>query len=101
MKNTREKPEIPALEKRGEVLQVKNQVVYFHSSEKMPEIEDESVQLVITSPPYGSIKDYDHPGQIGFHDDFDEYMTRLARVWKECYRVLQPGCRLVINGTDI
>ncbi|MGD0450682.1 MAG: site-specific DNA-methyltransferase [Candidatus Bathyarchaeia archaeon] len=66
----------------------------------MPEIETNSIQLVVTSPPYWNIKDYGHPNQIGYRDSLDEYLTKLSNVWTECIRVLQPGCRLCINIGD-
>ena len=84
----------------GDGLEISNQKVYFKSAEDMSEIEDESIQLVITSPPYGAIKDYGVEGQIGFKDGFERYIERLTRVWRECYRVLEPKCRLVINVGD-
>lgn len=81
-------------------LKIDNQIVYYRSSENMIELVDESIDLIVTSPPYGTIKDYDHLGQIGFFDDFDQYIKRLALVWKECYRVLKPSRRLAINIGD-
>ena len=64
-------------------------------------IKDDSVQLIITSPPYAHIKDYGIDGQIGFGHSFKEYIDELTKVWKECYRVLQPNCRLIINIGDV
>ncbi len=75
-------------------------VTYIKSSEKMAEVGEESVDLVVTSPPYGSIKDYGIDGQIGFADSFEDYFTRLKHVWSECWRVLKPGSRLVVNVGD-
>jgi len=66
----------------------------------MEELEDNSVQLILTSPPYGKIKDYGLDDQIGFSDSFEDYFKRLKSVWKECYRVLEPKCRMVINVGD-
>ncbi len=66
----------------------------------MDEISDESVQLIVTSPPYGKIKDYGLEDQIGFSESFDTYFSRLKTVWSECHRVLEPQCRLVINVGD-
>ncbi len=66
----------------------------------MTEIADSSVHLIITSPPYWQLKDYGHEGQIGFNDSYEEYINHLNLVWRECYRVLQPGCRLCINIGD-
>ena len=73
---------------------------YYKSSERMEEIQDNSIQLILTSPPYGKIKDYGAADQIGFFDSFEEYFRRLKEVWKECFRVLEPQCRMVINVGD-
>jgi len=69
-------------------------------SRKMLEVEDESVQLIVTSPPYWSIKNYGTDNQIGYGQTLHEYLRDLYRVWKESYRVLEPGRRLVINIGD-
>jgi DNA modification methylase len=69
-------------------------------SRKMAEVEDKSVDLVVTSPPYWHIKDYGVQGQIGYGQSLHEYLKDLYRVWKECYRVLKPGRRLCINIGD-
>ncbi len=69
-------------------------------SRRMAEVQDESVQLVITSPPYWQLKDYGHKEQLGYNDTYEDYINNLNLVWKECYRVLSPGCRLCINIGD-
>lgn len=69
-------------------------------SREMIEIEDESIGLIITSPPYWHIKDYGVPGQIGYGQTLHEYLKDLYRVWEECFRVLKPGRRLCINIGD-
>lgn len=66
----------------------------------MTEVEDESVHLVVTSPPYWQLKDYGHEGQIGFDDSYEDYVNNLNLVWDECRRVLHPGCRLCVNIGD-
>jgi len=66
----------------------------------MKEVEDESVHLVITSPPYWQLKDYGNDKQIGFNNTYEEYINNLNLVWKECHRVLYKGCRLCINIGD-
>lgn len=63
-------------------------------------VPDESVQLVVTSPPYWQLKDYGADRQIGFDDSYEEYVNNLNLVWSECFRVLEPGCRLCINIGD-
>ena len=69
-------------------------------SRKMVEIEDKSVDLVITSPPYWQLKDYGTENQIGYNDSYEEYINNLNLVWKESYRVLNNGCRLCVNIGD-
>ena len=66
----------------------------------MDELPDESVHLVITSPPYWQLKDYGVSGQIGFNDSYESYINNLNLVWNECHRVLHKGCRLCINIGD-
>ncbi len=63
-------------------------------------VPDKSVQLVITSPPYWQLKDYGTKDQIGYHEDYETYINNLNLVWKECYRVLDNGCRLCVNIGD-
>ena len=63
-------------------------------------IPDRSVHLVITSPPYWQLKDYGTENQIGYHEDYETYINNLNLVWKECYRVLDNGCRLCVNIGD-
>jgi DNA modification methylase len=75
-------------------------LVYIADSRVMAEVADESVHLVITSPPYWHIKDYGVPHQIGYGQSLHEYLYDLSRVWKECWRVLKPGRRLCINVGD-
>ena len=69
-------------------------------SRRMEELKDESVHLVITSPPYWQLKDYGNGSQIGFNDTYEDYINNLNLVWRECYRVLHKGCRLCVNIGD-
>lgn len=66
----------------------------------MQEIPDDSVHLIVTSPPYWQLKDYGNDQQIGFNDTYEEYINNLNLVWNECHRVLHEGCRLCINIGD-
>ncbi|MDP3013489.1 MAG: DNA methyltransferase, partial [Candidatus Subteraquimicrobiales bacterium] len=63
-------------------------------------MNDESVHLIVTSPPYWQLKDYGNGSQIGFNDTYEDYINNLNLVWNECYRVLHQGCRLCINIGD-
>ena len=67
---------------------------------QMQEVADESVHLVVTSPPYWQLKDYGASEQIGYHDTYEDYINHLNLVWQECGRVLLPGCRLCVNIGD-
>lgn len=68
----------------------------------LSKIPDGSVQLVVTSPPYWNLKRYnDGPGQLGHLDDYEEFLSSLDEVWKECLRVLAVGGRMVVNVGDV
>jgi len=61
-----------------------------------------SVQLVVTSPPYWTLKEYRHvPGQLGDVKDYDEFVSELDRVWKKCFDLLVPGGRLICVVGDV
>ncbi len=69
-------------------------------SRQMTELENKSVDLVITSPPYWQLKDYGTENQIGYNNSYEEYINNLNLVWEESYRVLNNGCRLCVNIGD-
>lgn len=71
--------------------------IYIGDSRNMKEVADGSVQLIITSPPYGALKDYENDGQIGLDQSYTDYINNLNEVWKECIRVLGPDGKLCIN----
>ncbi len=65
-------------------------------------LENESVHLVITSPPYWNLKKYnDHPNQLGHIQDYEEFLNELRRVWGHVFRILVPGGRLVCITGDV
>lgn len=73
-------------------------LVHLGSSADMSSIPDNSVQLIITSPPYWTLKDYDVEGQIGLgSSSYDYYISELNKVWTECVRVLAPDGKICIN----
>lgn len=69
-------------------------------SRKMLEVDNESVDLIITSPPYWHIKDYGVPGQIGYGQTLHEYLKSIYQVWSECFRALRKGGRFCLNIGD-
>ena len=69
--------------------------VFVRSAEKMEELPDNSVALMVTSPPYHVGKEYDAEGS------FDEYLGLLRNVFAETHRVLEPGGRAVVNVANL
>lgn len=57
----------------------------------MKEISSQTVQAVITSPPYWNLKNYEHTEQIGHGEQYEKYHQRLNKVWGECKRVLKQA----------
>src|SRR6266853_344521 len=68
----------------------------------MGDLPDESVQLVVTSPPYWTLKEYrDSEGQMGHIEGYDEFLKELDKVWSQCFRALVPGGRLICVVGDV
>lgn len=81
-------------------MEITKHIIVNGDSRKMTHLDDQSIHLIITSPPYWQLKDYGSDRQIGFNDTYESYINNLNLVWKECYRVLHDGCRLCINIGD-
>jgi modification methylase len=65
-------------------------------------LEDESVHLVITSPPYWNLKRYnENPDQLGHIQDYEDFLGELEKVWRHIFRILVPGGRLVCVVGDV
>ncbi len=82
--------------------------VYYKSSTKMDDVPDNSVELIITSPPYFNIKDYNEGtnksfntkkkrNDVGSINSVNKYLDKMDEIWKECERVLKPNGKLVVN----
>ena len=79
--------------------------IFRGDARQMSEVEDESVQLVVTSPPYFDLIDYEDTsntdGQLGNLRDYDQFLMELARVWRRSYEALVPGGRLCVVVGDV
>ena len=76
------------------------QSIYVTNAQSMEELEDNSIHLMLTSPPYFNAKMYSKEhldGDLGDIHDLDEWFEQIGKVWREVYRVLQPGRKGFVN----
>jgi DNA modification methylase len=76
------------------------QKIYVKSAMRMDDLPDDSVHLMVTSPPYFNTKMYSNEpieDDLGNVHDIDEWFEKIVHVWRECYRTLQPGRKAFIN----
>lgn len=76
------------------------QKLFLKNSMVMDDVPDDSIHIMITSPPYFDTKMYSREpieGDLGNIHNVDEWFEKISRVWKEVYRVLQPGRKAFIN----
>jgi modification methylase len=65
-------------------------------------LSDESVHLVVTSPPYWNLKRYnEHADQLGHIEDYESFLAELQKVWRHIFRLLVPGGRMVCVVGDV
>lgn len=76
--------------------------LYLQDARKLQGVEANSIQLVVTSPPYWTLKEYrETAGQLGYVADYETFLDALDTVWSHCYRALVPGGRLIIVVGDV
>jgi DNA modification methylase len=76
--------------------------LYLGDARKMDFLASESVHLVVTSPPYWTLKEYRRvEGQLGFIENYDRFLAELDQVWTHCFRALAPGGRMVCVVGDV
>ena len=76
--------------------------LWHHDARAMDFLAPNSLHLVVTSPPYWTLKEYNRSeGQMGFIEDYEAFLTELDRVWAHCLRALVPGGRLVCVVGDV
>lgn len=77
-----------------------NTILIGDALEKLHQVEDESVDCCVTSPPYYGLRDYGVAGQVGLERTPDEYIARLVEIFREVRRVLKPDGTLWVNIGD-
>lgn len=102
---------IPRLAKEVQTVQILRQVVgrmptshqlSLRDARNMDSIPDTSVHLVLTSPPYWTLKEYpERQGQLGRIESYESFLDQMDHVWRQCHRVLVKGGRLVIVVGDV
>ena len=76
--------------------------LHLQDARDMRFLQHESVHLVLTSPPYWTLKEYRRSdGQLGFVGDYEEFLAELDKVWKQCFDALVPGGRLICVVGDV
>lgn len=102
--------DLPAIAKNPKLLEQINDAVrriptvhhLVHGDSRQMELPPESVHLVVTSPPYWTLKEYrDTAGQLGHVVEYDQFLAELDRVWEHCFRALVPGGRLICVVGDV
>ena len=77
-------------------------MIHNSSSISMSTIEDDSVGIIVTSPPYWNKADYgDYAGNIGNYEFYDDFLRDLKKVFTESYRVLMPGRKLCVITANV
>ncbi len=78
------------------------QVLVRGDARQLAGLAESSVQLIVTSPPYWTLKEYrDRDGQLGHVADYDAFLDALDQVWRRCFEALVPGGRLICVVGDV
>jgi DNA modification methylase len=106
--------DIPALardkERMGEVEQAVKSLPSHHElyqgdARNLSMLDEESLELVVTSPPYFNLKDYENgmggEDQLGDIDEYEHFNEQIDKVWRQCYEKLRPGGRMVVVVGDV
>lgn len=103
--------EIPRLARDRRAMQhIESAVRHLHTTHELilsdarsaSALPEGSIHLVLTSPPYWTLKRYnDHSEQLGHVAGYEDFADALDQVWENCYRALVPGGRLIINVGDV
>ena len=77
-----------------------NTILHGTAQEQLKELEPESVDCCITSPPYWALRDYKTPGQLGLEPTFQEYIKKLVEIFSQVRRVLKKSGACWVNMGD-
>ncbi len=78
-------------------MSILNKIIQGDCLEVLKKFPDNSIDCVLTSPPYWGLRDYDVPGQLGQEADFKSYITKLCDIFDEIKRILKPAGTIWIN----
>lgn len=79
---------------------VLNKIYYIDALEGLKQLDDESIDCIVTSPPYWKLRDYGVEGQLGQENHFNEYIEKLLIIFNECKRVLKKSGTCWVNIGD-
>src|SRR3990167_11102130 len=77
-----------------------NKIIQGDSLEVLKTLPDESVDMIMTSPPYFGLRNYFEVGQIGLEQTFDEYLKKILAITLELKRILKPEGSFWLNMGD-
>jgi DNA modification methylase len=84
------------------VKKIPTKQIIVHGDSRTMTLNSDSIHLIVTSPPYWTLKRYDPiDGQLGTIRDYDQFLAELDEVWKKCYYSLVPGGRMVVVVGDV
>ncbi|MFH2052334.1 MAG: site-specific DNA-methyltransferase [bacterium] len=93
---------LAAIEEGVKSVPTHHRMVCQDATKRWKSVAPESVHLVVTSPPYWTLKEYRREeGQLGFVEDYGLFHKELDKVWRQAYKSLVPGGRLVVNVGDV
>jgi DNA modification methylase len=83
------------------MVKTKHKFFIGNAEQELLKIRNNSIQLIVTSPPYWNARDYVQLQQIGFNDTYENYLTRMRQILNECVRVLLPDGKIALNIGNI